>query len=281
MSVAKKFAVAGGEPVDLKKVSPVWDAREFLDGRSVDEVLAENLAKLAKLQYALYAENKQSLLVVLQALDAGGKDGVINHVFSVLNPQSCFVRNFKVPTPDERRHDFLWRIRPHTPGSGEVVVFNRSHYEDVLVARVHQLVPEKVWRRRYDQIRDFERYLAEANRTRVVKFFLHISKEEQLKRFGDRLRDPAKQWKISAADYRERRYWDDYMAAFGEALGRCSIPEAPWFVIPANQKKLRDLAVSAILVRELEDMDIRMPAPSADLDEARAAFLAEGGVLPA
>ena len=185
------------------------------------------------LQFRLYAEQKRSLLICLQALDAGGKDGTVRHVLGAMNPQNCRVVSFEQPSAVELAHDFLWRVESQAPKRGEVVIFNRSHYEDVLVVRVHDLVPKKVWSHRYEQINDFERRLA-ANGTHILKFFLHISKEEQLRRFKLRLDDPARRWKISEADYQERKYWDDYVAAYEDVFHQCSPAHAPWFVIPSD-----------------------------------------------
>ena len=236
-----------------------------LDGKSAAaEQLARNLERLAELQYRFYAEGKRSLLIVLQAMDAGGKDGTIRHVMGALNPQSCRVTSFKVPSAEERAHDFLWRIHQAVPGKGEIGIFNRSHYEDVLIVRVHQLVPPALWAARYDQINRFERHLAD-NGTTILKFFLHISKDEQRARLQARLDDPAKKWKITAADVAERRFWNDYTAAYEEALSRCSTAWAPWFVIPANKKWFRNLAVSAILVEALEKLNPQFPKPAAGI----------------
>ena len=219
--------------------------------------------ELAGLQERLYAESGQSLLVVLQAIDAGGKDGTIKHAFRAFNPASCRVVSFKVPSGEERSHDFLWRVHTKTPARGEVVVFNRSHYEDVLVVRVHGLVPETVWRPRYDLINDFEANLAAAG-TRIVKLYLHISKEEQAERFQARLDDPTKHWKFRRGDLEERARWGDYTAAFEEAISRTSTDVAPWYVIPADRKWYRNWAVSRILAETLQDMDPRYP-PAEDL----------------
>lgn len=224
-------------------------------------------AELAVLQERLYAEGRQSLLVVLQALDAGGKDGTIGHVFRGLNPAGCRVVSFKVPSEQERSHDFLWRVHAQAPARGEVVVFNRSHYEDVLVVRVHALVPEEVWRPRYALINAFEESLAAAG-TRVVKLYLHVSKDEQARRLQDRLDDPEKRWKFRTADLEERARWDDYQAAFEEAITRTSTAQAPWFVIPADRKWYRNWAVSRILIETLQDMDPQYP-PGEDLTGVR------------
>ncbi|MDQ3978851.1 MAG: polyphosphate kinase 2 family protein [Actinomycetota bacterium] len=219
---------------------------------------------LLEVQERLWAERRQSLLIVLQAMDAGGKDGTINHLFRGINPAGGRVVSFRVPTEEELGHDFLWRVHKHTPARGEIVVFNRSHYEDVLVVRVHGLVPEEVWRARYPLIKDFERNLAAAG-TRILKFFLHISKEEQAERFRDRLDDPTKRWKFRKGDLAERERWGDYMAAYAEALEQTSTEVAPWFVIPADRKWYRNWAVSQIVLRTLDEMGPVYP-PGEDLE---------------
>ncbi len=273
MDYRKIFEVKPGKKVDLNKIDPDF-TDDFAGKKDAAELVEKNSALLKQLQYELYAENRQSLLIILQAMDAGGKDGTINHVLAPMNPQGCRVQNFKVPSSEEASHDFLWRVHRAAPKNGEVVIFNRSHYEDVLVVRVHDLVPKTVWRQRYDYINDFERMLAGHN-TRIVKFFLHISKEEQLKRFEERLDQKDKHWKISAADYKERQFWDDYQKAFEDALTNCTTEFAPWYVIPANQKWFRNLAVSQILIETLQDMKMKMPEPTVDIDEIRKLAAAE------
>jgi PPK2 family polyphosphate:nucleotide phosphotransferase len=239
------------------------------DYRSKSETktdLKRNAKRLQELQEVLWAEGKHSLLIVLQAMDAGGKDGTIKHVMRGVNPQGCQVTSFKVPTKEELDHDFLWRIHKATPRRGYIGIFNRSHYEDVLVVRVHDLVPETVWRPRYEQINQFEKLLADTGTT-ILKFFLYISKEEQKERFEARLRDPAKNWKFSIKDVEERSFWGDYMAAFEEVLSRCSTPWAPWFVVPANRKWYRNLIVSQLIVEALEKLDMHYPPPLPDADK--------------
>jgi PPK2 family polyphosphate:nucleotide phosphotransferase len=228
--------------------------------------LEKNCKRLSVLQYQLYAEARRSFLVVLQGIDAGGKDGTIRHVMSGLNPQGVEVTSFKAPDGAERRHDYLWRVHKAIPEFGKIGIFNRSHYEDVLVVRVHDLVPKSVWSRRYEQINCFEEML-EASGVRIVKFLLYISKEEQAKRFRERLDDESKNWKFSKDDVKEREYWDQYIEAFEAVLRKCSTQTAPWYVIPANSKWFRNLAVSQILVEALEDMDLKFPKPPADLKE--------------
>ncbi len=208
--------------------------------------LLSQLGRLADLQDRLWAESKRSVLVVLQGIDAAGKDGTINKVMEAFNPQGCPVTSFKVPSTEELAHDFLWRVHKRVPRKGEIGIFNRSHYEDVLVVRVHDLVPRKVWSARYGQINDFEQILTD-NGTTIVKFFLAIDRDEQRQRFQARFDDPTKRWKFSMGDLEERKRWDDYQAAFDDALSRTSTAAAPWYVIPANRKWFRNLAVATIL----------------------------------
>ena len=263
------FIVRPGSKVKLGAVDP--DATPGFGPENRKEALkliGANNRAIARLQTELYSENAQSLLIVLQAMDAGGKDGTINNVFSAMNPQGCRVQSFKTPTPLEQAHDFLWRAHPAVPRKGEVVIFNRSYYESVLVEKVHALASPEEIEFRYRAINQFEELLS-FHRTRIVKFYLHISKEEQLRRFVGRLKNPEKHWKISANDYPERKYWDEYMKAFEAMLSRCSTREAPWFVIPANDKTFRNLAVSQIILETLESMKIKMPEPSVDLRETR------------
>jgi PPK2 family polyphosphate:nucleotide phosphotransferase len=238
------------------------------DRDEAEAALRENLEELIKLQYLLYAENKHALLVVLQAMDAGGKDGVIRHVMSGLNPSGCHVTSFKKPTADELEHDFLWRIHREVPRRGDIGVFNRSHYEDVLVVRVHELVPERVWRQRFGQINAFEQQLID-NHVVIRKFFLHISKEEQRERLQARLDDPTKHWKITPEDASERRHWDAYVEAFEDAISKCSTKNAPWFVIPSDRKWYRNFAISQILLETLRGLDMEFPPPTCDVSKIR------------
>ena len=211
------------------------------------------------------------MLVVLQGLDAAGKDGVIRHIFTGMNPQGTRVFSFKQPTDEERGHDFLWRIHQHAPRKGEVVIFNRSHYEDVLVVRVHELISNDVWSRRYDQINDFEKLLA-ATRTKILKFYLHISPEEQLDRFEKRLENPARQWKISEADYQERRFWPSYVQAYQDAIERTSTSCAPWYIIPSNHKWFRNLAISQIIAKTMDEMKLELPPAHVDIADIRKKY---------
>jgi len=267
----RKLMVEPGNRVRLGTIDPNYCGECESYERSLPVLQAE-LEKIDRLQYLMHAEGKRSLLIVLQGVDASGKDGVIRHILSGLNPAGCRLTAFKQPTPLELSHDFLWRVHPHVPNRGEVAIFNRSHYEDVLAVRVHQLVPSNVWLQRYGLINDFEKLLGAGNNTAVLKFFLHISKEEQLVRFKRRLDDPWRRWKISEADYQERSHWDEYAAAFEEMLYRTSTWHAPWFVVPSNNKWFRDLAVSKIITRTLEDLDMKFPEPIADLARIRHQF---------
>jgi PPK2 family polyphosphate:nucleotide phosphotransferase len=234
-----------------------WEKHEALGA------LESNRGKLSELQYKLYADGRYALLVVLQAIDAGGKDGTVHDLFTAMNPQGCVVTSFKAPTAEELKHDYLWRIHQRVPARGMVGVFNRSHYEDVLIVRVEKLVAEEVWRERYAQINEFEHMLT-SNSVRIVKIFLQISKAEQKKRMEDRLKDPRRQWKFSPDDLVKRRQWSEYQAAFEAMLSRCSTQHAPWYVIPADRKWFRNLAVSQILATEMGRLPLRFPEPSYD-----------------
>ena len=270
LNYSKKFAVEEGSNVKLEQIDPDFKG-EYKDKEAAQPELDKNTQRLRELQYLMYAENKRSLLIVLQAMDAAGKDGTINHVFASFNPQGCRVYGFKTPSADELAHDYLWRIHQATPRKGSVTIFNRSHYEDVLVVRVHNLVPKEVWSGRYDEINNFEKQLAD-NGTHIIKFFLHISKEEQLARFKQRLDDPRRHWKISESDYTEREFWNDYWKAYEEALSKCSTKHAPWYIIPSNHKWFRNLAVSQIIVETLESFDMKLPAPTVNIGEIRKKY---------
>jgi PPK2 family polyphosphate:nucleotide phosphotransferase len=222
--------------------------------------------KLLSVQERLYAEGKQSLLIVLQAMDAGGKDGTIKRVFEGVNPQGVRVTSFKAPTAEELAHDFLWRVHQHTPPKGYIGIFNRSHYEDVLIVRVNNLAPKATIAKRYDHINNFEHYLADSG-TRILKFFLHISKEEQKERFQERLDNPDKLWKFSMGDLPVREHWDDYMAAYEAALSKCNTEYAPWHIVPANRKWYRNLVITKAIVNTLEAMNPQYPAPETGLDQ--------------
>ena len=252
------WRIEPGAAVDLSAIDPASTVGAPGDKEATKEQMRAIRKEIAELQVPLYAEGKHALLVVLQAIDGGGKDGTIRHVFKGVNPQGCRVTSFKQPTDRELAHDFLWRVHQATPEKGEIGVFNRSHYEDVLVVRVHDLVPESVWRPRYRIINDFEHGLAAAG-TRIVKFFLHISPEEQQRRFERRKSRPDKRWKYNEADQEEAKLWDDYQAAFRDAITQTSTAAAPWYVIPADNKWYRNWAVATTLLETLRDMDPQFP----------------------
>jgi PPK2 family polyphosphate:nucleotide phosphotransferase len=270
MNYSKLFRVKPGAKLSLAKVDPNSTAEHRKKKKAAKQV--EKLdRRLRELQYMLYSEGKRSLLICLQALDAAGKDGAINHVLGSMNPQGTRVHGFKAPTEEEKQHDFLWRIQQQVPKPGEVVIFNRSHYEDVLVVRVHNLVPQEVWEKRYDQINQFEKQLV-AGGIRILKFFLHISPEEQLERFKLRLDDPARHWKISESDYAEREFWDDYTRAYEDALSKTSTKHAPWFIIPSNNKWFRNLAVAKIVAEAMESLGMKLPRPKVNVERIRQKY---------
>jgi PPK2 family polyphosphate:nucleotide phosphotransferase len=255
-----KYRVRPGQRVDLDDYDP--DDTHLVPGGK-NEARDKNSAiqtRLAELQELLYAGHEWKLLVVLQGMDTSGKDGTIRHVMGGFNPSGTRVASFRAPTVDELDHDYLWRVHRQVPGKGEVVVFNRSHYEDVLVVRVHSLVPRAVWKRRYDHIRCFEQTLSEEGCI-VLKFFLHISKDEQRKRLQARLEDPTKRWKFQRGDLEERELWSDYQEAYEAALSKTSTDEAPWYVVPANQKWYRNYIVGSVITDALEQLNMKYPEP--------------------
>jgi PPK2 family polyphosphate:nucleotide phosphotransferase len=270
MNYSKQFGVKPGSKVDLAKVDASFTDEHESHAHALPEI-EQYSQKLHDLQYLMYAEGKRSLLICLQGRDAAGKDGTINHVLGAMNPQGCTVTGFKVPSKDEAAHDFLWRYHQHTPSKGQVAIFNRSHYEDVLVVRVHDLVPKAVWSKRYAQINDFEKTLAD-NGTHILKFYLHIDPEEQLEPFEQRIDDPARHWKISDGDYAERPFWDAYTEAFEDALGKTSTDHAPWFIIPSNHKWFRNLAISRIVAETLESLGMKFPEPTVDINEIKQKY---------
>ena len=257
--------VKPGTKVSLKDYDPD-DTGSYRSEEEVADKLEKLRQEMAGYQRLLYAENKRSLLVVLQGMDAAGKDGTVRHVMSGLNPLGVNIVPFKVPSEEELDHDFLWRIHRHAPRHGEITLFNRSHYEDVVVVRVHDLVPRKVWKRRYKQINHFERLLVE-NNTVVLKFFLHIDKDEQRERLQQRLTDPTRYWKFSMKDVEERRHWDEYQEAYEDALTECSTRRAPWFVVPANKKWYRNLVVAERVVAALRRLDMKYPDPQIEISK--------------
>ncbi|MCA9136089.1 MAG: polyphosphate kinase 2 family protein [Planctomycetales bacterium] len=270
MDFDKEYRVEPSDEVSLSKRDTKTKG-PFVDKAEAVAVTEQNVKTIQELQYRLFVEEKQSLLIVLQAPDAAGKDGLIRKVLGRMNPQGCRTYPFKVPSTIERAHDFLWRIHQCTPARGKVAIFNRSHYEDVLVVRVEQLVPKSVWRNRYEIINDFERNLA-ANGTRILKFYLHISPEEQLERFHKRLENPSKHWKLNPGDYEAREKWDDYRRAYEDAFNKCSTEDAPWYIIPSDHKWYRDVAVSSIVARAMIDMDPAFPPIQVDLVEIRRLY---------
>jgi PPK2 family polyphosphate:nucleotide phosphotransferase len=261
-----RYRVVPGSLVRLDEWDP-GEASEF-DGEKKDaeKRLGELNLKLEELQELLYAEHKHKVLIVLQAMDTGGKDGTISHVFEGVNPQGVRVANFKVPSPEELDHDYLWRVHRQAPGKGEIVIFNRSHYEDVLVVRVHKLVPMEAWSRRYAQINDFERMLAEEGTT-ILKFYLHIDLEEQKERLLARLEDPNKRWKFNPDDLKERKLWPEYTKAYEDVLSKTSTDQAPWYIVPANRKWYRNLVVANVLIDALKGLEMQFPQPAEDLDK--------------
>ena len=259
-----RYRVEPGSKVDLSRMDAGSTKGFKGNKKDAEKQLLDLNGRLEALQEALWAEHRHKVLVVLQGMDTSGKDGTIRHVFEGVNPLGVRVAAFKAPTEEELDHDFLWRVHPKVPGKGEMVIFNRSHYEDVLAARVRGFVPPEVWQPRYDQINDFERLLAETG-TVVLKFFLYIDKDEQKERLQARLDDPTKQWKFRSGDLDDRRLWDEYLRAYEEALSRTSQKHAPWYIVPSNKKWFRNLVAATILVRALEDLNIKVPEAAEDL----------------
>lgn len=277
----EKFRIAEGSKVDLKD-HPTDYSGDYKDKTAAGVDLARNVARMAELQDVLYAENTRSLLIIFQAMDAAGKDSVIEHVMSGINPQGCHVASFKAPSSEELEHDYLWRCVKALPERGKIGIFNRSHYEEVLVVRVHpailqsQPLPDEIkrdkniWKDRFRQIRKWEDHLAE-NGTHILKFFLNVSKDEQKKRFLDRIEEADKNWKFNSGDAKERAFWDDYMKAYTEAIEATSTERSPWFIIPADKKWFTRVAVSEIIVKKMESLDLKYPSVS----DAHKAELAE------
>jgi PPK2 family polyphosphate:nucleotide phosphotransferase len=264
----ERYRIKPGSEIKLADNDPD-DTSEFDGDKDAAEARLKELNKeIADLQEILYAEHKRKLLIVLQGMDTSGKDGTIRHVFEGVNPQGVLVANFKVPSQEELDHDYLWRVHKKAPGKGELVIFNRSHYEDVLVVRVHNLVPREVWSRRYDQINDFEHLLAEEGTT-IVKFYLHIDPEEQRERLQARLDDPNKRWKFNPGDLKERQLWEDYLEAYEDVLNKTSTDWAPWYLVPANRKWYRNLVVATVLLKTLEKLEMRFPEPAEGLDQIK------------
>lgn len=263
--IIKKLMVIEDKKINLQRLSP--DYNFSIDEEKAEYVLKQNLKKrMSELQYRLYAERKNGLLIVFQGIDTSGKDSTIRHVISAFNPQSCAVKAFKEPTTEDLSHDFLWRIHKRAPSRGEIVVFNRSHYEDIIQPRVHKTIHKSIWSQRYEHINAFERCLSD-NSIKIIKFFLHISKEEQRKRLEERMNDPSKQWKASESDITERKFWNNYTVAYQDIINRCSNLWAPWYIIPANKKWFRNLVVALIIVDTLERMKPKFPKPTINLSK--------------
>ena len=267
--VAKRFRIDQPDKFRLAKCDPGECYGLSIDKHEAQNMLAEGIERLTELQERLYAEDRWSVLIVLQAMDAAGKDSTIKHVMSGLNPQGVEVHSFKQPSAEELQHDFLWRVAQHLPAAGRIGIFNRSHYEEVLTVRIHKellgaqklpdnLAGKDLWKQRFDDIRAFERHLVR-NGTLVLKFFLNVSKEEQRKRFIERIDEPSKRWKFSMGDVKERRLWPKYQAAYEDAIRETSTPEAPWFVVPADHKWFTRIVVAAVMVQELEALDLNYP----------------------
>jgi len=270
MSFTRKMRVEPGASIRLDEIDADFKPKG-LDREEAEERFRELTVELRDLQHLMYAEDRRSLLIVLQGRDAAGKDGTIRHVFGPMNPQGTRVTSFKVPSKEEQAHDFLWRCHRAAPKTGTVGIFNRSHYEDVLVVRVHDLVPKKIWSKRFDHINAFEQLLADKG-TVILKFYLHIDRDEQLERFKKRMENPKKNWKISDADYTERPYWDAYTEAFQDTLSKCSTDVAPWFVVPANRKWARNLVIADIVADAMKGLDMRFPKPEVDMEEIRRKY---------
>ncbi len=263
---AERYRIEPGTEVDLSSWDPA-DHAMAPDGKEAARKTIKQLnRRLTELQELMYAQGKHKVLMVLQAMDTGGKDGAIRKVFRGVNPQGVKVTGFKKPTGLELAHDYLWRVHAHTPARGEIAVFNRSHYEDVLVVRVHDLVPPEVWSRRYEHINAFEKLLADEGTT-ILKFYLHISKQDQKERLQARIDEPDKNWKFAKGDLAERALWDNYMEAFEAVLSRTSTDHAPWFIVPANAKWYRDLVILEVLVETLEHLQMRYPEPEEGLQD--------------
>jgi PPK2 family polyphosphate:nucleotide phosphotransferase len=263
-----RYRVKPGSRVDLSEWDPNDKSAFPGDKEEGRKWLLELNRRLEERQELLYAEHKHKVLIVLQAMDTGGKDGTIRHVFEGVNPQGVRVAGFKVPTPEELAHDYLWRVHKQAPGKGEIVIFNRSHYEDVLVVRVHSLVGQEVWSKRYDHINDFERMLADEGTT-ILKFFLHIDLDEQRERFQARLDEPHKRWKFNPGDLEERKLWPQYMSAYEDAIAKTSTDWAPWYIVPANRKWYRNLVVGTVITETLDGLDMRYPEPDFDPAEVK------------
>jgi PPK2 family polyphosphate:nucleotide phosphotransferase len=265
--VDSPYLAKPGKKIRLGKIASD-DTGQFRNKDAALPAIQKNIKKLAELQEVLYAQARHAVLIVFQAMDAGGKDGAIEHVFSGVNPQGCSVTSFKAPSTLELAHDYLWRIHAAVPARGMIGIFNRSHYESVLVERVKELVTKKIWSRRYEHINDFERMLADEG-VCIIKFFLHISPQEQKERLEARLRDPHKNWKFNPQDLQERKRWDDYEEAYQDAIEKCSTEYAPWYIVPADHKWFRNWVISDTIVRTLEELDMSYPKPVEGIEKYR------------
>lgn len=262
----QRYRVKPGTQIKLKDFDPN-EKGDFAGGKRQGKThIIELNSQLEELQELLYAEHKHKILVVLQGMDTAGKDGAIRHVFDGVNPQGVQVASFKVPTPEELDHDYLWRVHRRTPARGQIVIFNRSHYEDVLVVRVHNLVPQEIWSKRYDQINNFERLLVQEGTT-ILKFYLHIDLQEQKERLQARLDEPHKRWKFNSSDLKERQRWSEYTRAYEQVLSKTSTEWAPWYIIPSNRKWYRNIVIGTILIESLKKLDMRYPQPEDGLDQ--------------
>jgi PPK2 family polyphosphate:nucleotide phosphotransferase len=263
--IAESFIVNPGMQIKLSNWDPSFTggiSKSYAENR----LLNEFMCRMSNLQYKLFADKSQALLIILQGMDASGKDGTIRQAMNALNPQSCKVFSFKKPTDEEISHDYLWRIHRHMPAKGEIVIFNRSHYESVIEERVHKIVSETIWSKRYDQINQFEKYLFE-NDIQIIKIFLNISKDEQKERLEKRINDPTKQWKFSESDIIARKLWDDYIIAYEEMLRKCSTKYIPWYIIPSNNKWYRNFVIAQIIINTLDNMDLKFPKSTIDLSK--------------
>jgi len=260
MELSRKFLVKPGKMTGKLKLKEWFDYDANKRKEDVEKDFTHFSSRMSELQYKLYADNRQSLLIILQGVDASGKDGTIRHVMGALNPLSCYAKSFKVPTTEDLSHDYLWRVHMAVPSKGQIAIFNRSHYEDVIEAGVHNLIPKNELTLRYTQINDFERYLSE-NHVTILKFFLHISKKKKKKRLMARLQDPSKRWKVSESDLKNRKYWDNYMESYEKVLNMCSTKYAPWYIVPSNLKWFRNWVVAQIVVETLDNMKLKYPQP--------------------
>jgi PPK2 family polyphosphate:nucleotide phosphotransferase len=265
IEIIEKLLVVPGIEIKLKEWDQYYD--RSINKEEAEDILNKNLMmQISELQYKLFADKSQSLLIILQGMDTSGKDSTIRQVMSAFNPQSCKAIAFKEPSQEDLSHDYIWRVHKIVPAKGEIGVFNRSHYEDVLGVKVHELVSESTLSQRYLQINNFEKYLYE-NNIRIIKLFLYISKDEQKKRLEKRIKDPLKQWKFKESDIIERKFWNQYIHAYEDMLRNCSTKWAPWYIIPADKKWFRNYAIASIIVNELKEMDLKFPQPTIDLSK--------------